>query len=236
MRYLIKFTKEPEIKFISHLDIMRTIQRSIRRSGLPVEYSKGFNPHMSISIAQPLPVGMYSKGEYMDVVFTENVDTNEVKKRLNENMPNGINVVSAAKIPSQLQNEKKSPQSMAVVDGAKYNIKIKYKDTSKLAGELKELIQSDDWSILKKTKSGEKVTNIKPMIKDFRYSITDNELVIKALLSCGSRENLSAELLSKFIKNNTHDADEISFVDIERIELLGLKKNEYVSLIEALTF
>ena len=60
MRYLIKFTKEENIKFIAHLDLMRTIQRIIRRSGLPVEYSKGFNPHMALSIAQPLSVGVYS--------------------------------------------------------------------------------------------------------------------------------------------------------------------------------
>lgn len=236
MRYLIKFTKEPEIKFISHLDIMRTIQRAIRRSGLPVEYSHGFNPHMNISIAQPLPVGMYSSGEYMDAVFTENVDSNEIKKKLNENMPNGINVISVSGIPSNREGEKKIPQSMAAVDGAKYNIKIKYKDTSKLTDELRELIQSNEWNILKKTKSGEKETNIKPMIKDFKYNIINNELVINAVLSCGSRENLSAELLSKFIKNNTHDANEVSFVDIERIELFGLKKNKYVPLIEALTF
>ena len=53
VRYLIKYTKESEIKFISHLDLMRTIQRVIRRAALPIEYSKGFNPHMTISIAQP---------------------------------------------------------------------------------------------------------------------------------------------------------------------------------------
>ena len=46
VRYLIKFSKEKDIKFISHLDLMRTIQRIIRRADLPIEYSKGFNPHM----------------------------------------------------------------------------------------------------------------------------------------------------------------------------------------------
>ena len=54
VRYLIKYSKESEIKFIAHLDLMRTIQRIIKRSELPIEYSKGFNPHMAVSIAQPL--------------------------------------------------------------------------------------------------------------------------------------------------------------------------------------
>ena len=73
MRYLIKFSKGEGIKFISHLDLMRTIQRIIRRSGVPIEYSKGFNPHMALSLAQPLSVGVYSDGEYMDIVLTEEI-------------------------------------------------------------------------------------------------------------------------------------------------------------------
>ena len=62
MRYLIKFTKEDSIKYVSHLELMRTIQRIIRRAELPVQYSQGFNPHIILSIAQPLSVGVYSKG------------------------------------------------------------------------------------------------------------------------------------------------------------------------------
>ena len=74
VRYLIKFSKEGNIKFVSHLDLMRTLHKVVKRAALPVKYSKGFNPHMSISIAQPLSVGMYSCGEYMDVVLEEEID------------------------------------------------------------------------------------------------------------------------------------------------------------------
>ena len=84
MRYVIKFTKGDNIKFIGHLDLMRTIQRIIKRSGLPVEYSKGFNPHMSLSIAQPLSVGVYSDGEYLDLVLTEELSCEDVINKLND--------------------------------------------------------------------------------------------------------------------------------------------------------
>ena len=84
MRYLIKFSKGEGIKFISHLDLMRTIQRIIRRSGVPIEYSKGFNPHMALSLAQPLSVGVYSDGEYMDIVLTEEMKVADLLARLNE--------------------------------------------------------------------------------------------------------------------------------------------------------
>ncbi len=123
MRYLIKYTKESDIKFLSHLDLMRTIQRVMRRAKLPLEYSKGFNPHMSISIAQPLSVGVYSTGEYLDAVFTEEVDENEIVKALNENTVGGVKFLSATKVARK--EGQKNQQAMATIDAAKYTIKFK---------------------------------------------------------------------------------------------------------------
>lgn len=234
VRYLIKFTKEPEIKFISHLDIMRTIQRAIRRAELPIEYSKGFNPHMSISIAQPLSVGIYSKGEYMDIVLTEELKEDYIESRLNYSMPHGLKVIKAVKVAQALEGEKKIPQSMAAVDGAKYSIKIRYKDVNNLAEDIKKLSSLKEWNIVKKTKSGEKETNIKPLVKEFKYKVDENILELSVLVACGSRENLSAELLADFVKENTTAADLDAFVDIRRDELLGIKKNRLRPLSEVL--
>ena len=97
MRYLIKFSKGEGIKFISHLDLMRTIQRIIRRSGVPIEYSKGFNPHMALSLAQPLSVGVYSD-EYMDIVLTEEMNVADLLARLNEAAPPTIRFFEATPI------------------------------------------------------------------------------------------------------------------------------------------
>lgn len=235
VRYLIKFTKEPEIKFISHLDIMRTIQRAIRRADLPMEYSKGFNPHMSISIAQPLPVGMYSKGEYMDVVLTEEIEEEYIVNKLNQSMPQGIKILNAKKIASPREGEKKTPQAMAAVEGAKYTITIKYLNTEHLNSDLKELSSRKEWNILKKTKSGEKETNIKPMVMEFKYDIADNRLGLDVTVACGSRENLSAELLSEFVKCNTKSVDANAFTDVSRDELLGVKDNKLKPLSEVIS-
>ena len=131
IRYLIKYTKESNIKFIAHLDLMRTAQKIVRRAKLPVKYSKGFNPHMAMSIAQPLAVGMYSAGEYMDLVFVEEVDEKEIIDRLNACTASGIKFISAKKIVNVI-NQKKVPQAMALIDACRYTIKIKYDDTSNL--------------------------------------------------------------------------------------------------------
>ncbi len=229
VRYLIKFSKEKDIKFVSHLDLLRTIQRVVRRAVLPVEYSKGFNPHMSTSLAQPLSVGMYSKGEYMDVALTEMVEEKSLIADFNDNAPAGVKILDAVLIKESTEG-KKVPPSMALVDAAKYILTIKYENTARLSYELEKLLKESEWSINKKTKSGEKQINIKGMIKDLCYAIEDKTLKITTVVSCGSRENLSADLLAQFIKNNTSSANMDAFVDIMREDMYVQVKDKFVSL------
>lgn len=229
MRYLVKFTKEENIKFISHLDVLKTIQKNIRRAELPIEYSQGFNPHMTTSIAQPLSVGVYSSGEYMDMVLTEEMNEDEIISRLNSTAPGGIKYLSALAIPYK-EGEKKVPQAMAMIDGARYTIKIKYSDVSNLEKEVNELLEREEWNIVKRTKKGERETNIKTMVKEFKFWIKDNVLVINALISTGSREHLSADLLVKYIQENTSSALVDSFVDIKREEMYFYKNDKLVPL------
>lgn len=229
MRYLVKFTKEENIKFISHLDVLKTIQKNIRRAELPIEYSQGFNPHMTTSIAQPLSVGVYSTGEYLDMVLLTEMDEEEIIARLNATAPGGIKYISALAIPYK-EGEKKVPQAMAMIDGARYTIKVKYYDILKLEEEIKRLLEKDQWNIIKKTKKGEKETNIKPMIKEFKFWVKDSFLVINTLISTGSREHLSAELLVKYIQENTSNACIDSFVDVKREEMYFYKNNKLVPL------
>lgn len=228
VRYLIKYTKESEIKFLSHLDLMRTIQRVIRRAKLPIEYSKGFNPHMSISIAQPLSVGVYSTGEYLDSVFIEEVDEKEILKALNENTVGGVKFLSVTTVARK--EGQKNQQAMATIDAAKYIIKFKLKDESAL--DMDSLMKLSQWTILKKSKSGEKETDIKPLVKEIKYSIDDEMLTIEGLLSCGSRENLSASLLSEFIKAHVNGIKEDAFVDIKRVEMYAFRGKELLTLQE----
>ena len=217
IRYLIKYTKESNIKFIAHLDLMRTAQKIVRRAKLPVKYSKGFNPHMAMSIAQPLAVGMYSAGEYMDLVFVEEVDEKEIIDRLNACTASGIKFISAKKIVNVV-NQKKVPQAMALFYEYRYTIKIKYDDTSNLENEIKNLLNKEMWKALKKSKKTEKEIDIKALVYDFKYWIKDNFLILNVLLQSGSREHLSAEFFTDYIKNNTTKASDY-FVDIKREEM-----------------
>lgn len=229
MRYLTKFTKEENIKFISHLDVLKTIQKNIRRAGIPVEFSQGFNPHMNTSIAQPLSVGVYSSGEYMDMVLTTEMDEKEIVDKLNATAPSGIKYISATAIP-YTEGEKKVPQAMALIDAARYIIKVKYSDLSNLEEEMNKLLETREWITIKKSKKGEKEVNLRTFIKDFSFWIKDEYLVLNVLISTGSREHLSADLLVSYIQENTSNAVLDAFVNIKREEMYFYKGDKLVPL------
>ena len=230
VRYLIKYSKDGEIKFIAHLDLMRTIQKVIKRSELPIEYSKGYHPHMAVSIAQPLSVGVYSKGEYADVVLTEDLEEKYIMDKMNENTPRGIKILDVVKvIPVE---GKKQSQAMAIIDAAKYTIKLKCTDETEVKNTLKSLCENEEWDIVKKTKSGEKMVNIKTFVHKFEYEVENSILTISTLISCGSRENLSAQLVADYMKENIESINKEAFVDIAREEMYAYKDDKLVTLSE----
>lgn len=229
VRYLIKFSKESEIKFVGHLDLMRTIQRMMKRSGLPVSYSLGFNPHINLSLAQPLAVGIYSSGDYFDAPFEEEVPELDIKEALNQSAPPGIRVFEVVKLKVE-DNHQKVFKSMAAIDAAKYKIRIRYSYTSLLNEEMEALLKLNQWNILKKSKRQENVVDIRPMINEIDYRVVENLLVIEVIVSCGSRENLSPELVTQFVKEGTTNWDSEVFVDIKRQEMYAKLENKLVPL------
>ncbi len=231
VRYLIKFTKESNIKFIAHLDLMRTIQKVIRRTDLPVEYSKGFNPHIEMSIAQPLSVGVYSSGEYMDLILEEDINEQEVIDRLNAKTASGIKFLLAKKFYI-IENERRLPQSMALIDACRYTIMIKYENVDNLEDQMEELLNNPDWTTIKKSKKGERKLNIRPLIFDFKYWIKDNNLVINTQLRSGSKEHLSADVVVRYIKEKTTNVNNKAFVDIRREEMYFYKEDKLLPLYE----
>ena len=229
VRYLIKYTKESDIKFIAHLDLMRTIQKTIRRSGLPATYSRGFNPHLNLSIAQPLSVGVYSSGEYMDLPLSEEVDEQEVLDKLNAKSASGIKFLACTKIVN-VEGEKKLPQAMALIDACSYRIKVKYNNTDILKEEIEKMLSQSEWKTIKKSKKGEREVDIKSLVYKFEYEVKENLLIIETLIQSGSREHLSADLLVQYIKSETTNVNEDAFVDIKREEMYYLNGDKYEPL------
>ena len=97
MKLEAAFCKKGQLKYISHLDIVRLFQRAIRRAGLPVTISQGFTPHYKIGFSNALKLGVESEGEIAVFAIDNWMDPAEFKIRLNEKLPEGIKVVECKK-------------------------------------------------------------------------------------------------------------------------------------------
>lgn len=94
-RIRIIYSKGEAVKYISHRDLMRAVQRAVRRAELPIAYSQGFNPHMKISWGNALKVGATSDHEEAELNFERWVKPDEVKERLNRALPKGLAIIEA---------------------------------------------------------------------------------------------------------------------------------------------
>jgi radical SAM-linked protein len=103
-RLRLKFSRGEELKFLSHLDLMRLWERALRRAGLPLAYSEGFSPHPQIALAAPLSVGVTSEAELMDVLLSRWVPPQSFMAQVGEQLPCGVDLLEAwpvgPKVPS----------------------------------------------------------------------------------------------------------------------------------------
>ncbi len=137
-RLRIKFSRGEEVKFISHLDVMRLWQRAIHRAGIPLAYSEGYNPRPRISLAAPLAVGVTSEAELMDVFCTRWVSPHFFTAALNQQLPPGIamrQILPVSLILPSLQAQLRLAEYSVTVETNARQKEIEAKLTSLLALE-----------------------------------------------------------------------------------------------------
>lgn len=210
-RLRVKFIKGDKVKFLGHLDILRTFNRAIRRSGVPVAYSQGFNPHPVISFGLPLSVGVTSECELVDLDVDSDIAPQEFVDMLNVGLPEGLRALSAIEV---------DPKSIAMAEirRAKYNVKINGNNLDNIDAKVNELLNRENIVVLKETKSGGKEADIKPDIREISVLTKDKnnaELVMD--LSAGSVSNLKPEFVVEGLKK--YCDIEVNDIDVHRIEL-----------------
>lgn len=94
-RVRLRYTKRGRLRFTSHRDFQRAFERALRRAGVPMAYSAGFTPHPKVSYANAAPTGTGSEAEYLEIALAERRDTEELRARLDESMPTGLDIVEA---------------------------------------------------------------------------------------------------------------------------------------------
>ncbi|MGL5811214.1 MAG: TIGR03936 family radical SAM-associated protein [Nocardioides sp.] len=95
-RLRVRYAKRGRLRFASHRDFSRAFERALMRSRIPMAYSSGFNPHPRISYAGAAPTGSASEAEYLEIALAEVTDPEEVRRRLSESLPPGLDIVRVA--------------------------------------------------------------------------------------------------------------------------------------------
>ena len=122
IKYRLEITKGEPIRYISHLDFASLMQRAICRAHLPAAYSEGFNPHMKISFASALSVGVTSDAEYMDLELKKDICQPELFDKLSKALPPGVRLLKARQI------DMRAKALMSIVDEASYSIVLPCQD------------------------------------------------------------------------------------------------------------
>jgi len=117
-RLRIRFCRGEEVKFISHLDIMRLWQRALNRAGVPLAYSEGFNPHPRMSLAAPLALGVTSEAELMDLVLAKWASPHSFTEAVSRQLPPGIEILQVYNTPLTM------PSLQSLVRYAEYTVEL----------------------------------------------------------------------------------------------------------------
>lgn len=203
----IIFKKCDEIKYISHLDLMRTFNRMLARAEIPVKYSEGFNPHVILNFALPLSVGMTSQRDFAEISLSSYMTNEEIKNRLINAAPSGIIISDVTDVCE--------PQFKDVAK-AEFTLTI---HCNKRADDFVKFLNSNEIVTEKKTKKGFKDVDIKPMIIEFNAEdVNEGVVFLKMILAAGNSINLNPLLVIKACEDNI-DGLNVEFVETVRNNL-----------------
>lgn len=196
----IWFKKVGRAKYISHLDLMRAMTKAIKRSGLKVWYTEGFNPHAYITFPLPLSLGIESESECVDIRVEDGVTAWEVKERLFCQMPEGLDLVSVEE-PFCSAKE---------IRYGRYSITLDFdcEDSAKAFSELaKKAVDEKNLVCEKKGKQGRrkvmKEVALGEHIFNYTSSVCGSTLTVNVDLSAGNPVNISPQLLISAIEKRS---------------------------------
>lgn len=187
----IKFKKVGDLQYISHLDLVRTMQKIIVRAKLPLWYTEGFNPKPKMVFAAPLSIGTESVTEFLDVRLSERIDPEKAKNMLNINMTDEMQVLEAY-YPTLKQTELK---------WLSYTIAVRTEGADCALAELcARALSKDKIEIMKKGKKGEALADIRPLIKSASADFCQGEIIISCILSADPSAFLNPEHIIKYLR------------------------------------
>lgn len=199
-RVRVEFTKGEQVRFLSHLDLMKTFERVIRRAEIPIAFSEGFNPHPKMNFASALAVGVTSDSEYMDIELREEADLNDILKRFSSSIPPGVELKGLRIVADS------TPALMAEVNRARYSVVAEVQsslDSETLNDRIAEFMERAEVVITKRTKKGLRQKNIRPGILHFEGRPTGKEIEFNITTVVSNEGNVRPEeVICAFVKGS----------------------------------
>ena len=202
------FSKTGRAVYISHLDLMHTMQRAFSRAGYTLKYSEGYNPHPQISIALPLSVGTASLCELMDFRLREDADLTALPARLSAVLPEGLEVLACYE-----PQRKAAELKWLSVEGL---FEYDERDTAEMARALKAFYERESIVITKKTKRGMGETDIRPGIRCVSFAAAEEGVRVSAVVSA-QEPTINPDLLAEALRQKAPELapDFASFARME---------------------
>ena len=216
MRALFQFGKLNRLRFVSHLDLQRFMQMALRRTDLPVAYSQGFNPHPHMAFASALAVNWTSQAEILDVRLAEPVEKQRAFEQMRRALPPDLPLYQVRLV------DDRHPAMMAQLRMADYRILLDGEGADAIAGAINGFLQENEVVALRKTKSGEKPTDIRPMALMLFEAPSEAGVELRARLMLTERATLKPDLLLSVLASRAGaELPPPERVRIHRLALLG---------------
>lgn len=224
MKIRLKFEKTGALKYIGHLDVMRYFQKLLRRADCDVKFSQGFSPHMEMSFATPLGLGLTSHAEYVDIEFVSAPALSDLIDRMNRVTVPELRILDACILPDDAKN------AMSLLAAADYVCSFREghepDDFETFFTEFEAFLSKESILTEKQTKKNTVEVDLKKQLKEYRR--TGNDIFLK--VDTGSSSNLKPELLLEtFYRFFGKDWDPFTF-EICREELYGEEDGRLIPL------
>ncbi len=217
-KIISKYSKTGNLKYISHLDVLRFIQRAVKRADIPAKYSEGFNPHMKTSFGFPLSLGNESIGEYFDLELSEKIDIQTFIDRMNSVLPKEMQIIAA-----KYTDDNESIMSRCLYVEYLINIEFESLDIDELNKFFDEMLHDGvKYERIKKNKKNKNVVkeiNTKDLIKYLHAKKTgESSATIEVIFLTTETGSIKTDEFIKLIENKGFKLTYYSVMKIDSLD------------------
>jgi radical SAM-linked protein len=155
-RLRIRYAKRGPLRFSSHRDFQRALERALRRTAVPMAYSAGFSPHPRVSYANAAPTGAASEAEYVEIAVIQRCDPETLRIALDEALPPGLDIVDIV--------EARSSDLVARLEASMWRIEIPQCSPQELEAAWRAIVESEFVLVERVMKQGPRTLDLRPAL------------------------------------------------------------------------